>query len=98
LFVFVDTLGLLTSGKMEFSEARVRVYPNPVPEGRNITIEGLNSGMWVELLDVSGRRIQKASPYTISSGFWVSEPLSGGIYLLVIGDSVQRKVQRIVVE
>jgi hypothetical protein len=98
LFVFVDTLGLLTSGKMEFSEARVRVYPNPVPEGRNITIEGLNSGMWVELLDVSGRRIQMAYPHTISNGYWVSEPLSGGVYLLVIGDSGHRKVQRIVVE
>jgi hypothetical protein len=83
---------------MEFSEARVRVYPNPVPEGRNITIEGLNSGMWVELLDVSGRRIQMAYPHTISNGYWVSEPLSGGVYLLVIGDSGHRKVQRIVVE
>jgi hypothetical protein len=98
LYVFVDTLGLPTFGKTEFSEARLRIYPNPVPAGRNITIDGLNTGMWIELLDVSGRRIQKSYPHTISSGFWVSEPLSGGIYLLVIGDSVQRKVQRIMVE
>lgn len=98
VFVFVDTLGMPTFGKTEFTDAGLRIYPNPVSAGRNVNIEGLHPGMWVELLDVSGRRIQRVYPYTISKGFWVSEPLSRGVYLLVIGDSTNRKVQRIVVE
>ena len=59
--------------------ARVKVYPNP--SNTIIVVDGLNEAHKFNLVDLSGRAIQKVKLNTVSNSFDISH-LSKGIYFL----------------
>jgi|GEM_PF-5589346 len=70
------------SADAENGSTRFSMFPNPIFSNEILTIEGLDSGAILTLLDISGREIQKVQLSQANQIELSQAVLPGGVYLL----------------
>lgn len=95
-----DQLCALTTGveDAQAQETRVTVYPNPVKAGNYLTMtEAVKGPSVAELMDMTGRTVQRTLIAAGSSQFAIDGTVSAGSYSLVVRDQQDVRSYRLVV-
>ena len=79
----------------DIPEDRIRIYPNPAPEG-NFTVTGLETIRQINILDLSGKRIAAYQNEGASVHVFHLE-VESGIYFLELTDGKSRLYRKIVI-
>jgi hypothetical protein len=88
-------------GIKEWTGNSVSIYPNPLNEGANLILSGLEGGVSISILDMNGRRVwnkrlRNASNHEPISNF--RNALSAGLYTIQIQSENGTLTKKLVVK